>query len=71
MVTLQEESRSKRRVESALQNRQYACGIKLEQIANFAGVADGSDNAVAALEELIGELTTEAAAGPGDKPSAL
>ena len=71
MVTLQEESRSKRRVESALQNRQYACGIKPEQIANFAGVADGSDNAVAALEELIGELAPEAAADASDEPCAL
>ena len=71
MVTLQEESRSKRRVESALQNRQYACGIKLEQIANFAGVADGSDNAVAAFKKLFGEVATEAAADPSDKPSAL
>jgi hypothetical protein len=43
----------------------------LEQICDFAGVADSADNAVAAFEELIGELATETAADPGDKPCAL
>ena len=46
-------------------------GIMLEQIGDFAGVADGSNHAVAAFEELIGELATKAAADPGDEPSAL
>jgi hypothetical protein len=34
-------------------------------------VADGSDYAVATLKELVGELTTEAAADSGDKPCSL
>jgi hypothetical protein len=34
-------------------------------------IADGSDDAVAVLEELIGELTAEAAADTRDEPRAL
>jgi len=37
-------------------------GITLEQVGDFAGVADRSDHAVATLEELIGQVATEAAA---------
>ena len=46
-------------------------GITFDQIGDFSGVADGSDNAVAAVEELIGEVATEAAADPSDEPCAL
>src|SRR5271165_4082826 len=45
--------------------------ITLDQIGHFGGVADGSYHAVAALEELIGELATEAAANTGNKPCTL
>ena len=46
-------------------------GITLEQIGDLARIADGSDDAVAALKELIGELTAEAAADASDEPCAL
>jgi hypothetical protein len=46
-------------------------GITLNQIGDFASVADSSYYAVAALKELIGELATEAAANPSNEPSAL
>ena len=45
--------------------------VTLEQIGDLAGVANRSDDAVAALEELIGELAAEAAADAGDEPCAL
>src|SRR5208337_4437178 len=46
-------------------------GISRDQIGDFAGVADGSYNAVAALKKLIGELATKTAADSSDKPCAL
>jgi hypothetical protein len=44
-------------------------GITVEQIGDLASVADGSDDAVAALEELIGEVAPEAAADASDETS--
>ena len=46
-------------------------GITLEQIGNLAGVANGPDDAVAALKKLISELAAEAAADASDEPCAL
>jgi hypothetical protein len=46
-------------------------GVTLNQIGNLAGIADSSDDAVAALEELISELTAEAATDSSDEPCAL
>ncbi|MGA2487690.1 MAG: hypothetical protein ABSF49_17140 [Roseiarcus sp.] len=46
-------------------------GVAFNQIGDLAGVANGSDYAIAAREQLIGEFTAEAAADAGDKPCAL
>ena len=46
-------------------------GIPLEQIGDLAGVANGSDDAVAPIEELFGKLAAEAAVDAGDEPRAL
>jgi hypothetical protein len=45
--------------------------MTLDQIGDFLGVADSSDNEIAAFKKLLGELATEAAADPGNKPCAL
>ena len=42
--------------------------IPVEQVLDVAGVADGADDAVTAVEELLGELAAEAAADTGDEP---
>jgi hypothetical protein len=44
--------------------------ITREQIGDLAGIADGSDDAVAAPEKLICNLTAEAAADTSDEPCA-
>jgi hypothetical protein len=43
-------------------------GKTFDQIANQGDVPNGSGNAFAALEKLIGELAAESAANAGDKP---
>ena len=46
-------------------------GVLLDEVADLGGVADGADDAVAPLEELLGQLAAEAAADAGDEPGAL
>ncbi len=42
--------------------------VAVEQVLDLAGVADGADDAVTVVEELLGELASEAAADAGDEP---
>jgi hypothetical protein len=44
--------------------------VSLEKVADLTGVAHGADDAVAASEELVGQLAAEAAADTGDEPGA-
>ena len=44
---------------------------RLDEVRDFFGVSNGADHAVAAIQELLGELTAKAAADSGDKPCAL
>ena len=42
--------------------------VALDQVTDLGGVADRSDDAVSAREELLGEVASEAAADAGDEP---
>ncbi len=46
-------------------------GIVLDQIGDLSRVANGSDDAIAPRQDLLGELAAESAAHASDKPGAL
>ena len=61
----------RRRVGDVEHLRAECLGVALGEVGDLAGVADGAHDAVAALQELSGELAAEAAADAGDEPGAL
>jgi len=45
--------------------------VAFERVGDLGAVADGADDPVAALEELLGEFAAEAAVHAGDEPGSL